>query len=883
VRKNLRKLAPVQVKTRCYPAHLPLQGDLSSLRDVEMTMVRLSSPRVVFRHFCNKSAWQASDDERDPTLYQAGRRNQCWLGYPLRLNMYIKIFLAFLLIIYSVSLQAQSLGTLQGNVMEVATKQPIPGANIYSANDNVTGVTSDLDGKYELRLPVGKHKIICSFISMQSDTFVVVIDSLTATKHDIFLESAVTLLQTMVVSAGKYERKLEEITVSMEVIKPTLVENKNATNVKGVLEQTPGLNILDGEPQIRGGSGFNFGIGSRVAILIDGLPALAGDGGRPEWNFIPVENIEQIEVIKGASSVTYGSSALSGSINIRTAYPKDKPETKVTIYSGLYDSPSDENAKWWTGTANFSGASFLHAQKYGQLDLVIGGMEIYDHGFIGPPGYHPNLGSFNDTTSIGENDVGEKTGRFNFNLRYRPKNILGLNFGINGNFMRSANNLSLIWGNDTSGIYRAFPQTMTLQKQTMLYVDPFVNYATNGGFKHSLRARYFYTKNDIEGNPSNETDVVYSEYQVIKELKSLQGLNITGGVIMNLVDSRSGIATDKIQPQNQLQNLATYAQLDKKLWEVLNASMGFRYESFKVNDEKPVGKPIFRSGLNLKLAKASFLRYSYGQGYRFPSITEKYIQTNFVVFPIFANPDLQPESSWNTEIGFKQGFKKNKFVGSVDVAAFWQEYANTIEFTLGVWDKNKDQFGNDSLSTGFKYINTGDTRVRGFEFSVNGAGDISKDFRIDVLGGYTYVLPQAVNPNEVFFVDSNPSEMTYVSSSTDSTNNILKYRFQHIAKVDVQLTYKIFSIGGSWRYYSFVQNIDRTFHDFESIMMSGIIKYREEHDNGTHLVDARIGMNATTKLKFAIVVNNVFNLTYSLRALKIESPRTFALQISLKI
>ncbi len=791
--------------------------------------------------------------------------------------------LALFPILYTVPLHAQSTGVLKGTVTDAANNQAIPGANIYSASDNMMGSTSDMDGKYELRLSIGEHKIICSFISMKSDTFFVLIDSVKDTEHNILLESTITQLQTMVVSAGRYEQKLEEITVSMEVIKPTLIENKNATNIKGVLEQTPGLNILDGEPQIRGGSGFNFGIGSRVAILIDGLPALAGDGGRPEWNFIPVENVEQIEVIKGASSVTYGSSALSGSINIRTAYPKDKPLTKVTIYSGIYDSPSVKGAKWWTGTANFSGASFLHSQKYGQLDLVIGGMEIYDHGFIGPPGYHPNLGSFNDTISIGENDVSEKTGRLNFNLRYRPKNILGLNYGINGNFMRSSNNTSLIWGNDSSGIYRAFPHTMTFQRQTMLYIDPFINYATNGGFKHSLRARYFYTKNDVEGNPSNETDVLYSEYQVIKELKSLRGLNITGGVIMNLVDSRSGISTDKIKPKNNLQNLATYIQLDKKLWKVLNASIGFRYESFKMNDEKAVGKPIFRSGLNLKLAKASFLRYSYGQGYRFPSITEKYIETKFVVFPIFANPDLQPESSWNTEIGFKQGFKQNRFVGYIDVAIFWQEYDNTIEFTLGVWDKNKDQFGNDSTSTGFKYINTGDTRVRGFEVSVNGTGKILKEFKVDILGGYTYVLPQAVNPNEVFFVDSNPSEMTYVSSGTDSTNNILKYRFQHIAKIDVQLTYKIFSIGGSWRYYSFVQNIDRSFHEFESTMKSGIIEYRKNNNNGTQIIDARIGVNVTKQLKFAIVVNNVFNLSYSLRALKIESPRTFALQISLKI
>ena len=66
-------------------------------------------------------------------------------------------------------------------------------------------------------------------------------------------------------------------------------------------------------------------------------------------------------------------------------------------------------------------------------------------------------------------------------------------------------------------------------------------------------------------------------------------------------------------------------------------------------------------------------------------------------------------------------------------------------------------------------------------------------------------------------------------------------------------------------------------------MKSGIKEDREKNNNGTQIIDARIGVNVTKKLKFAIVINNVFNLSYSLRALKIESPRTFALQISLKI
>jgi iron complex outermembrane receptor protein len=239
------------------------------------------------------------------------------------------------------------------------------------------------------------------------------------------------------------------------------------------------------------------------------------------------------------------------------------------------------------------------------------------------------------------------------------------------------------------------------------------------------------------------------------------------------------------------------------------------------------------------------------------------------------------ESSWNAEIGLKQGFKINNFTGAFDVAFFWQEYANTIEFTFGVWDKTKDQYGDDSLSTGFKYINTGATRVRGFEISLPAEGQITKDIKLSVLADYTYVLPQAVNPAEVFIIDSTPQPMSYDFSSTDTKNNVLKYRFQSIAKIDYQLAYKVYSIGGDIRYYSNMQNIDRIFYLFEPQMHSGIEKYRNEHNKGTFIYDARIGMDVAKNFKLTFVVNNLFNLSYSLRPLKIESPRTFALRLSL--
>ncbi|HWY99186.1 MAG TPA: TonB-dependent receptor [Bacteroidia bacterium] len=795
-------------------------------------------------------------------------------------------YLSFLLLFLPVSLEAQTNGTLKGSVSDSSSRERIVGATVYDINDISNGITSDMHGNYELHLSLGGHVIACSVLGMNADTIIVHIDSSSSTEYNFTLYSESTQMQTLVISAGRYEQKLQDITVSMDVLKPELIENSNSTNMTQVLDQAPGLNILDGEPQIRGGSGFDFGVGSRVAILIDGLPALPGDGGRIDWDLFPLENVEQIEIIKGASSVTYGSSALSGSINIRTAYPTDTPYTSVSMYTGLYSSPPIAGSQWWTGPANFSGTSFLHTEKIGQFDLVLGGMVLYDHGYIGPPEYQPLLGTLNGAP-ISANSMDEKTGRFNFGLRYHPKKLPRLHFGLNGDFGETTNVLSLIWSNDTSGLYRAYPNTVILQDQRMFYLDPSISYISGSGFEQSLRGRFYYTDNVETNNPSNIGTVTYVEYQCTKRFYALGGLNVTAGLVMNQTYSH----TDSVDylgvllpaSTNQLQNYAGYAQLDKKFWNVLNLSAGFRDENFIINNGKTTSHPVFRSGMSLKLSRGTFLRCSYGQGYRFPSLSEKYLTSQFSDLSIFSNPNLQPETSWNAEIGIKQGFKIGNFMGFLDAAGFWQQYQNTIELTYGAWNKYLNEFGTYSYSDGFQYLNTGPTRVRGVDISLAGEGKISKDFRIDILGGYTYTQPQALNPSLVYATDSAHTKMSYESTSSNNANNILKYRFQNIAKLNFDLKYKKYSIGGGWTYYSFMQNIDEIFYTFASLASYGIAQYREAHDKGINVFDAHIGEQATKHLKIAFVVNNVFNLSYSLRPLKVEPPRTFAIRLTYSV
>ena len=93
---------------------------------------------------------------------------------------------------------------------------------------------------------------------------------------------------------------------------------------------------------------------------------LSPDAGNIKWQFLPLENISQVEIIKGASSVLYGSSALNGIINFRTADATNIPKTQFFAETGIYGKPKNKNWVWWDSPRIFSDFSFSHLQKIGK-------------------------------------------------------------------------------------------------------------------------------------------------------------------------------------------------------------------------------------------------------------------------------------------------------------------------------------------------------------------------------------------------------------------------------------------------------------------------------------------------------------------------------------
>jgi iron complex outermembrane receptor protein len=762
------------------------------------------------------------------------------------------VLLSFLLPLAGLSQKAY----IRGSINDVSSRETIVGASVII--DDSTGTVSDISGNYFFATTAGKHKLMFRNVGYMQDVRQIELkegDTLTV-KVDLKTDSK--QLDIVVVSAGKFEQNLNEVTVSMEVLKPQLIENKSIQSIENAVDQVPGVNVIDGQANIRGGSGFSYGAGSRVLLMVDEMPMLSADAGDVKWTFLPIENCEQIEVIKGASSALFGSSALNGVINFRTGYAKEKPETKINMYGGFYDKPKRKELAWWqTSTHVYQGVNVYHAQKVGQLDFVVGGNVYDDEGY-----------RYRET---------EQRYRANVNLRYRFKNKLeGLQVGVNANTIRTKGGLFLIWENPDSGAYRPAGGDLSHYITYRTNVDPFITYITKNKGKHTLRTRFYRIKNTNNTNQESVGDVYYSEYQFQRRFENK--LSVTSGLVYNYNEVHSG----ELYGTHFSANASLFTQLDKK-WKRLSVSFGVRLEYFKtdsietqeniyflMDESKPIAtnskiKPVLRAGMNYRLFSATYLRASFGQGFRFPAVAERFIRTSASGLEIYPNDSLRPEGGWSSEIGIKQGLLLGEWKGYLDIAGFWTEYRDMMEFSFGKWG---DTFLDPAYGLGFKSRNIGNTRIIGVDISLMGMGKIGP-VDMTVLLGYTYIDPRQT--------DFDPVKDT---ATNTSKNDLLKYRYQHTGKGDVEFGYKKFSTGLTVRANSFMENIDVFFVD--TYYFPGMKKYREENNKGDAIFDFRIAYQLMKFAKLSFIVNNTFNREVMGRPADFQPPRVFAMQLTVK-
>ena len=758
--------------------------------------------------------------------------------------------------------------TLQGKIQSLETGKALNGAFIKN-NQNNLRAKSDTAGVFMLRgitLPVTLTVMAPGYENLEKE--IVSVGEL-----EIRLVTKEKTLSTVVVSAGRRDQKLEEIPISIDVIKPALVVNKGLTNLAQAVNQSPGVYVMDGQVSIRGGGGYAYGAGSRVMLLWNGIPMLTPDIGDVKWNAIPMEQASQIEILKGASSVLYGSGALNGIIALNEREPGAEGIFESRVQSGIYCNPKRKSMQWWgKGKEQAFNPTFHLADVYYGKLLKHVGFTLGANAFY--------------TEAYRQGEM-ETRGRINGSLFYRPlKENANYKLGLSYNLQLQDAGIFVLWKNDSMG-YQAMDNSLSRQRAIRINVDPYFRYIDRNKGRHYLRSRYYLvtTGNETTIVDASFAQMYYLDYQYQHKIAD------HGNITLGITNTHNRIHSWVFSNHLSL-NSAIYGQWEfkKNRWD-FTAGARFEYHTLDslpadskiqlVNLTLPI-YPIFRAGVHFEPRKGTHLRGSLGQGIRFPSVAERFVSTSVGGVVVFKNPNLRPETGISGELGMKQVFIIGDWKAMADIAGFVNYYSNMTEFTFGLYKP-------DSMATlqtsdpnalnyfykwvGFQAQNAEKACISGVEISLNSQGKIN-EVELTSLLGYTYMNPISLNKDSI-----------YRLSFSDPTTNMLKYRFHHMVKADIQATYRGISLGISSRYNSYMKNIDAVFEKgvLGQELLVGMAKYRAQFHRGVAVLDLRLGYQIKKGVKINFIADNIFNVEYVSRPGTVQPPRTLILQFQFSL
>ncbi len=291
-------------------------------------------------------------------------------------NFILIFFFLFCSIIYSQSY------SIKGQVSDSESGEPLIGANVIILSTS-SGAATDINGKYEINnLKPGKYKLQISFIGYQTK----LIDSITIADGSIIVNvnlkpGRIFITDCPIVSASKYVQLLSDLPIKAEIIPSTSFSQNDFTNLEDALRYVPGINMTDDQISIRGSSGYSRGAGSRVMLTLDGIPFSTGDTGETIWEVIPTAVIKDVEIIKGAASSLYGSSAIGGVVNVLTKEFSSEPVTYFKSSIGFYNKPSYDEWNWSNQNRSFNSLTLGHSQRIDKFSFGLSFSRLEDDSY----------------------------------------------------------------------------------------------------------------------------------------------------------------------------------------------------------------------------------------------------------------------------------------------------------------------------------------------------------------------------------------------------------------------------------------------------------------------------------------------------------------------
>lgn len=609
------------------------------------------------------------------------------------------IYAVYLILLLELNVTAQNF-TIQGIISD-SSGIPLSQVNILIGETNY-GTTSNSDGFYQIKnLSSGEYSIQFSFIGYQKVTKVVGISNADIILN-VSLDPEIIETEDVIVTAGKYEQKQSELPVSARIIRSTFLQSRNISNLESALRYVPGINMTEDQISIRGSSGYSRGAGSRVLLALDGIPFYTGDTGETIWELIPVNIIHKIEIIKGAASSLYGSTAIGGVVNVITNPIPETPSTFIKTFAGFYDKPFYDEWKWADDLRTFNGLTVSHSQKLESFSFNLAITRLESEGYKQSGFYHKYIGFAK------------------LNYSFSPVSSLKLLF----NSLNKRSGSFLYWKNSTNALVPP-DDSQGERTETNRYLSAFIfKSAFSNKMIFETKLSYYLNKWNDNSDFMNQSssDIIRGEVQLTNFINE-NIINVSG------IEGSYSVVESNIFGNRQARSFGAYNQFDINLVEELKFTGGVRYDVNQLEGLKSFSSFSPKIGINFKANQKIIFRSSAGWGFRAPSLAEAFTSTSTGGITVKPNLNIKPEKNITVEFG----------VNYIPL--------EEVTFDLSIFNNELFDFIEPSIDPSDGLIifnNVTRARIQGSEI----ASDIFLFSKKLILGiGYTYLWARDINLN----------------------------------------------------------------------------------------------------------------------------------------
>ncbi len=602
--------------------------------------------------------------------------------------------------------------TVKGRVEDTAG-EPVPAAHIYIPSEEI-GTAADIDGFFAFDVPAGTHLFKITAVGYQDIETTLTIFS--DTSFVFTLKSQAIKGEQVVVTASRVEQSILDIPISTTIAPGDVVSHQAITGFNEAIQHIPGVHLNRYQVSIRNTSGYSQGAGSRVVMLIDGVPVLSGDTGEIKWDALPTNVVSRVEVVKGAGSALYGSGAIGGVINIITLdpmhlYGKSDFRNLFRIFSkfGVYDKPHWDQWVWTDKTLTIKNGGFLWGRSNHKFYFYITGDITQSDGYRQGDDFlrGKSFGKFEyklgETKTITAFVNAAYEDRANYFQWESPAHALNTEPGRENDRVWSGKMFSaVIYRGDNPAEKRFF---------TLKAYQVFNNW-------HS---RLFNTDTREYEREHSQSLKAGAEGQITftwdRQIITAGGEGVFSMTSANIFGEHIGWGG------------ALFAQDEISYLHPLVFNLGGRFDFFWVDS----ASTEFFTGISPKLSAiyhiTEFMSVhgSVASGFRIPTMAELFTRTNAGgILRVEPNPDLKPEHGYSSEIALN--FARDGVIFST--AGFYNYFTDMIEPTA-------------IYGTLVKFTNLKRTEIKGIE--ITASARVGKVF---VSGGYTYTSSRDLDTGE---------------------------------------------------------------------------------------------------------------------------------------